>query len=151
MQVTNVRQHTHLGVYGVVRHEGKVLLAKKARGPYSGMYDLPGGGVEFGETPEQTVRREFMEETGFVVEPLRLLAAMTTRLQYVNASLEVEDLHHIGIIYEVELAVGEDPNAAKDGPDGQGSLGAVWLDAEQVRGAQLSPFAERALRRTAAE
>jgi ADP-ribose pyrophosphatase YjhB (NUDIX family) len=149
MQVTNVRQHRHLGVYGLVRCEGKVLLIKKGRGPYNGMYDLPGGGVEFGETPEQTLRREFMEETGLVVEPLQLLAAVSNRVQYVNSSLEVEDLHHLGILYVVELAPSEDLSSLSEGPDGQDSLGAVWLDEEQLRGVQLSPFAERAIRAAA--
>jgi 8-oxo-dGTP diphosphatase len=123
-----------------------VLLVKKARGPYNGMYDLPGGKPEFGETPEQTLRREFLEETGLGVEPVRLLTALTTRVQHVNASLEVEDLHHIGIIYEVELAEGEDPRLASDGPDGEDSLGAAWLDESTLEGVRLSPFAAKAIR-----
>jgi 8-oxo-dGTP diphosphatase len=146
MQMGSVRQHRHVGVYGLVRQDGKVLLIKKGRGPYNGMYDLPGGGIEFGETPEQTLRREFMEETGLVVEPVRLLAAVSNRVQFVNSSLEVEDLHHLGILYHVELAPTEDLSNITDGPDGEDSLGAVWLDEEQVRGVQLSPFAERAMR-----
>lgn len=146
MQMGTVRQHTHLGVYGLIRHDGKILLIKKGRGPYNGMYDLPGGGIEFGETPLQTLRREFMEETGLVVEPLRLLAAVSNRLQFVNSSLEVEDFHHLGILYTVELAPTEDLNRTLESPDGQDSLGAVWLDEEQVRSVQLSPFAEQAIR-----
>lgn len=146
MQMGTVRQHTHLGVYGLVRLGGKVLLIKKGRGPYSGMYDLPGGGIEFGETPLQTLRREFLEETGLAVEPLHLLAAVSNRLQYVNSSLEVEDLHHLGILYSVELAPTEDLNQTQGEPDGQDSMGAVWLDEEQIRAVQLSPFAEQAIR-----
>lgn len=33
----------YIGVYGIILNEGKILLIKKARGPYKGMYDLPGG------------------------------------------------------------------------------------------------------------
>lgn len=146
MQMGKVRQHTHLGVYGLIRLEGKALLIKKGRGPYNGMYDLPGGGVEFGETPLQTLRREFLEETGLAVEPLELIAATSNRVQYVNSSLEVEDLHHLGILYLVELAPTEDPHQILEGPDGQDSLGAVWLDEEELGSVQLSPFAKQAVR-----
>ncbi len=34
---------THLGVYGIVIKEDKILLVKKSRGAYIGKYDLPGG------------------------------------------------------------------------------------------------------------
>ena len=57
-------KHTHLGVYAIIRQNRKFLLIKKARGPYTGMFDLPGGKIEFGETPEQTLVREVAEETG---------------------------------------------------------------------------------------
>ena len=36
-------------------------------------WDLPGGGMEFGETAEETVVREVKEETGLVIKPIRLL------------------------------------------------------------------------------
>ncbi len=37
----------YTGVYGVYIQNAQILLIKKARGPYRGMYDLPGGGIEF--------------------------------------------------------------------------------------------------------
>jgi len=39
----------HVGAYGILIKDGKILLIKKSRGAYKGMYDLPGGGIEFGE------------------------------------------------------------------------------------------------------
>lgn len=57
------------GVYGIVIDDGKILLS-----PQHGFgYDLPGGGMEFGEDFEQTVIREVKEETGIDVQPDKLL------------------------------------------------------------------------------
>lgn len=45
--------------------DNKVLLTKEFRpGPEKIMLDLPGGGIEEGETPEQAMARELLEETG---------------------------------------------------------------------------------------
>lgn len=57
---------TRVAAYGVVTHEGRVLLAMQ-RFPEAGAWALPGGGVEYDESVEQAVVREFMEETGYEV------------------------------------------------------------------------------------
>ncbi len=62
-----------LGVGGIALHEGKILLVERGREPGLGLWALPGGHVEAGETMENAVVREMAEETGLVVEcgPLR--------------------------------------------------------------------------------
>lgn len=57
-----------VGVGAVVVVEGKVVLVKRAHEPLRGAWNLPGGGVELGETLEQACAREVLEETGLVVE-----------------------------------------------------------------------------------
>lgn len=54
----------HRGIYGIIRREGKILLIRKKRGPYTGLFDLPGGSPEKGESEERTLARELEEETG---------------------------------------------------------------------------------------
>ena len=53
-----------VGVYGVVPTEDHILLVEKGRGPYTGQWGLPGGGMDPGETPLETLKREMLEETG---------------------------------------------------------------------------------------
>lgn len=57
----------------VVSDDGKVLLNKccSRLGEY---YALPGGGQNPGETLQEAVKRELLEETGVTVKPLRLAA-----------------------------------------------------------------------------
>lgn len=51
-----------VSIYGVhFNAQGEVLLVKDA---HSRLWGLPGGGVEGAETYEETLRREFLEETG---------------------------------------------------------------------------------------
>ncbi|MHB1110201.1 MAG: NUDIX hydrolase [Devosia sp.] len=49
----------------------KVLLIQRARAPYSGMWTLPGGRLEPGETPKQCAAREIKEELGLRVHRLQ--------------------------------------------------------------------------------
>ena len=49
-----------------------MLIVRRARPPAHGLYTLPGGGVELGETLEQAAVREVREETGLDIEPIAL-------------------------------------------------------------------------------
>jgi len=57
-----------IGVGAVVLVGGRVLLVKRAHEPLQGMWNLPGGGVELGETLVAACAREVQEETGLAVE-----------------------------------------------------------------------------------
>ena len=56
-------------VTGVVIQDNKVLLARHTYGSGKGRMIVPGGYVEQGETPQQALVREYLEETGITVEP----------------------------------------------------------------------------------
>ncbi len=56
------------GVGVAVVEGGKVLLVQRGRSPGAGLWAVPGGKVELGETMRQTARREVREETGLEVE-----------------------------------------------------------------------------------
>ena len=61
-----------LAVSAAIIRDSKVLIVRRARPPAAGLYTLPGGGVELGETLLDAVVREVREETALVVEPLAL-------------------------------------------------------------------------------
>ena len=56
-----------ISVGAVVVHDGRLLLIRRGRGVAAGLWSLPGGRVEFGETLAQAVAREVAEETGLDV------------------------------------------------------------------------------------
>ena len=62
-----------LAVSAAIVRDGKVLLVQRARAPASGMFSLPGGVVEIGETLIEAVVREVREETSLAIEPVALI------------------------------------------------------------------------------
>ncbi|HTZ00974.1 MAG TPA: NUDIX hydrolase [Xanthobacteraceae bacterium] len=63
----------YLAVSAAVFRDGRVLIVRRARPPAHGLYTLPGGGVELGETLEEAVIREIREETALAIEPVELM------------------------------------------------------------------------------
>ena len=61
-----------LAVSAAIIRDGRVLVARRARGPALGIWTMPGGVVEAGETLHEAIVREVMEETGIAIEPVAL-------------------------------------------------------------------------------
>jgi 8-oxo-dGTP diphosphatase len=61
-----------LAVSAAILRDGKVLIVRRARKPALGVYTLPGGVVEAGETLEQAIVREVKEETALDIAPVTL-------------------------------------------------------------------------------
>jgi ADP-ribose pyrophosphatase YjhB (NUDIX family) len=61
-----------LAVSAAIIRDGQVLLVQRARSPTLGLFTLPGGVVECGETLEQAIIREVQEETGLTIEIMGL-------------------------------------------------------------------------------
>lgn len=93
-------EYKHLGVYGLVIKEEEVLLIKKAVGPYKGKLDLPGGTVNFGERPNETLIREFDEETGLAITDYSLFDVDSVKFLYKENDKSIM-VHHVGIFYKI--------------------------------------------------
>jgi ADP-ribose pyrophosphatase YjhB (NUDIX family) len=55
---------------------GRLLLIKRGHDPGRGLWSVPGGRVEAGETDEEAVAREVREETGLIVAPGPLIGSV---------------------------------------------------------------------------
>lgn len=64
---------------GLVEHEGKFLMLRRVSSipDWHHRWNVPGGKAAPGESPENTVRREILEEAGIEVGPLQLLGIYT--------------------------------------------------------------------------
>lgn len=138
-------RETHTGAYGICVENGRILVIKKAKGPYKGRYDLPGGGIEFGEAPAAAVVRELLEETGAGVTVIALVGAYSRVNTWVSASrAKAVESHHLAFLYTVART---DPGSpVKTDPDGIDSLGAVWLPLGETEPDAISPLVAEGLR-----
>ena len=62
-----------VGVGAVIIENGRIALVKRGHDPFIGEWSIPGGALELGEIVTDAVRREVMEETTLIVEPIFLL------------------------------------------------------------------------------
>jgi ADP-ribose pyrophosphatase YjhB (NUDIX family) len=65
------REGTSVGA--VILRGQKVLMVKRNREPYKGTWMFPAGYTEFGEHPEESLKREVKEETGLKVTGGKLI------------------------------------------------------------------------------
>lgn len=95
---------TELGALALIFNEKREVLLQKRVSKYEKLqkYELPGGGVEFGETPEQTVVRECFEELNVKVKVNKLVPLIWTS----NYSLPDKDVHAVLIPYLTEIISG---------------------------------------------
>jgi len=60
-------------VGAIILARNRVLLVERGKAPLKGYWSLPGGVLEIGERLQEGVRREVLEETGLVVEPVSVV------------------------------------------------------------------------------
>lgn len=137
-----VLRRQRVGAYGIAQDaEGRILLVRAA--PYltvAGMWFLPGGGVEHGETPAEALRREVHEETGLTVGELSLLGVLSDTWPIPDGTL----LHTVRLVYRIDDWSG----ALQHELCGSSDL-AEWFSAGDLESLRLVRYVRVALERFA--
>jgi 8-oxo-dGTP diphosphatase len=83
-------------VGAIILDRDRVLLVERGKPPLQGYWSLPGGVLETGETLEEGVRREILEETGLEIRP-RAVAEIFERIMLDSAGRP--EYHYVLIDY----------------------------------------------------
>jgi 8-oxo-dGTP diphosphatase len=127
------RKRQRIAVYGVCRDDQERLLLARASSAITlqGRWFLPGGGVEHGEDPTESLTREIEEESGLTVSPGPLLDVLSD----VRTIPDGTSLHTVRLIYRVDCWAGTLR------PESDGTTDAVaWFTLAEVRELPLADY-----------
>jgi ADP-ribose pyrophosphatase YjhB (NUDIX family) len=133
-----------VGVGGVVIENGLALLIKRGSEPLLGQWSIPGGTLELGESLQQGVARELLEETGLEVQVLDMIEAFD-RIFLDPAAANSNDksrpkYHYVIVDYLCERLAGE-AQAGSDVTD------IAYATEQELEKFQMTSTAMRVLRR----
>lgn len=124
-----------VGVGAVVPDGNRVLLVRRAYEPGKGLWSVPGGLIEVGETVEEAVRREVEEETGVAVRVDRLIGVFDNIVRDEDGKVR---FHYVLIDYLAQ-PVGGEVRLSKE------TLDACWVNLEDVKNLQMTKTALKLL------
>lgn len=114
LEMLRPHQRQRVAAYAYVERDGALLLTRNSPlGPNPGVWTLPGGGVDHGESPVDTVRRELYEECGLDGVIGELLIVDDHHFTGTAPSGRHEDFHAIRIVYRVSVPEGVEPEVVE--------------------------------------
>ncbi|MFI8227535.1 NUDIX hydrolase [Streptomyces sp. NPDC085900] len=102
-----MRQKLRVAAYAVCVRDDRLLLARGTGDDGRPEWTLPGGGMEHGEDPYDTVLREVEEETGYLIEVTGLLGVHTNRFRIPRRLGRTVDRQGLRLVYEGRVAGGD--------------------------------------------
>jgi ADP-ribose pyrophosphatase YjhB (NUDIX family) len=93
-----------VGVGAIIFKRDRILMAQRGKEPLQGWWSLPGGALELGESLQDAVCREVLEETGLLVRPVKLFEVFE-RILRDNAG--APEYHYVLIDYVCRVTGGE--------------------------------------------
>lgn len=107
-------QRQRVAAYAYVERDGALLLTRNSlRGPHPGVWTLPGGGVDHGESPRDTVVRELHEECGLEGVVGDLLTVDDHHFTGTAPNGRSEDFHAIRIVYRATVPADTEPRVVE--------------------------------------
>ncbi len=85
----------------ITDNKKRILLVKRAIDPFKGLWDLPGGFIDIGETAEESVLREAKEELGVEVDKIQYLFSGYDRYEYKGLNY-----HTLGFVFTAQILSG---------------------------------------------
>jgi len=135
-----MKEFKHLGVYGIIIQNNEIVLVKKNGGPYDGKLDLPGGTIEFGETPQEALTRELEEEIGINLKEYELLTADSIQFDWTYND-KLLKCHHIGIFYKILNYENNIQNNIEIDDKNDDSFGGQFYNINNLKKEELSEIA----------
>lgn len=132
-----MKQIKHIGTYGLIIKNSKILLIKKCGGPYDGKLDLPGGTIEFNEKIEEALIRELKEEVGIEILDYELFNVVTSNIKWQHKS-EILETKHIAILYKINSFNNEIKENIEITDINDDSMGAEYYDIKKLNKENLS-------------
>ncbi|QGV80613.1 NUDIX hydrolase [Streptomyces ficellus] len=102
-----MKQRLRVAAYAVCVRDGQVLLARGFADDGTAEWTLPGGGMDHGEDPFDTVVREVEEETGYLAEVTALLGVDSVRRRRTGRLGGGSDFQALRVLYEARVTGGE--------------------------------------------
>lgn len=131
------QQVLHIGIYGLIEKNDNILVVRKSRGPYKGLFDLPGGRPSHGEILLEALRREIEEETGIKAQGYSFFGNFSYFVPYQDEQGRQIDLYHIALTYRVNCVDLSSFNSSIVNEDVTGS---VWMNRYLLRKEDSSPL-----------
>ncbi len=117
-------------VYGVLKRGEQILLTRSHFTDLE-FVNFPGGGVELGEAPREALLREFKEETGLTVRPVRVL--------YSSEGLHVSTRQPMQIVSTYWEVRCDDLSPLRTGGNGEDVIGLFWADIARIPTGEMFP------------
>lgn len=128
-------KYPKVGVHALVIKNKRALLVKRGEEPNKGMWGIPGGSVEIGETVNEAAKRELLEECSIEIE----ISQFLDYEDYIERDKDGKIRYHFVVLYVLARETGGEIRAQSDAAE------AGWFTAGEAAALNLTPSTRKML------